>query len=104
MNPVPERNRTMFSSILVPLDGSPLAEQVLPPVAQLARGLRAPVTLLTAISAGAVLAGRAPEYQVSIDKVVSAEAEKARDYLANQRAQLEAQRVEAHTRVAVVGH
>src|SRR5215207_9479925 len=104
MNPAPERNRTMISSILVPLDGSPLAEQVLPPVVQLAHGLGAPVTLLTAISAGAVAAGRPPEYRATFDQIVSAEAEKARAYLAKQRARLEAQGVEAQTRVAVVGH
>ena len=50
----------MFEKILVPLDGSDLAEGMLPYVSQLARGLNAKVTLLSVVEPDAIQAtGRA---------------------------------------------
>src|SRR5450830_595606 len=43
----------MFKHILVPLDGSKLAESALPVAASLAKTLKAPVTLLHVIEQGA---------------------------------------------------
>ena len=40
----------MYDRILVPLDGSPLSEQVLPYVRQLGLGLSTPVTLITVVT------------------------------------------------------
>ncbi|MCI0438844.1 MAG: universal stress protein [Chloroflexi bacterium] len=44
----------MFDKVLVPLDGSELAEGILPFVSQLAKGLRIPVALLTVIDPDAI--------------------------------------------------
>ncbi len=51
----------MYERILVPLDGSKVAEAVLPFVAWLARGLNARVTLLTVVDPSHLeVAGRSP--------------------------------------------
>ncbi len=44
----------MFEKILVPLDRTELSEGILPLVSQLARGLKAPVVLLSVIDPGTV--------------------------------------------------
>ena len=53
---VEERNGSVFTHMLVPLDGSPLAECVLPHVLALARTFGSKVTLLQ-------VAGRAPRVE-----------------------------------------
>jgi nucleotide-binding universal stress UspA family protein len=70
----------MFNRILVPLDGSPLAEQVLPYVKILAKGLNAPVKLLRAVSpAGEELADPAHQhYPHQVDENIR---QQALDYL-----------------------
>lgn len=67
----------MYQRIVVPLDGSELAEGILPIVNQLAGGLSANVELLAVVDREAVTSGRppadSPGNSVSIDTVAKAE-------------------------------
>jgi nucleotide-binding universal stress UspA family protein len=75
----------MFTCILVPLDGSELAEQVLPHVAALAQRFGARVTLLRAITPmSQVMAEEAAlnEPDGEPDSFAEAEQREAREYLA----------------------
>ena len=45
----------MFKKVLVPLDGSEVAQSILPYVSQLAKGLNIPIVLLSVINPDAVL-------------------------------------------------
>ena len=82
----------MFKHLLVPLDGSPLAESVLPLVASLGKQLDARVTLVRVVDVNAITrsvipatpegAGFAPEMQEIIDETIAAEVKEATDYLA----------------------
>ncbi len=70
----------MYGQILVPLDGSALAEQVLPYVRILAARLRTPVTLLRAF--GSVPGEPAdPNYGLYVEQVVEGIRTKAQNYL-----------------------
>ncbi|MBI4297621.1 MAG: universal stress protein [Chloroflexi bacterium] len=70
----------MYSRILVPLDGSPLAEQVLPYVRVLALRLNAPITLLRAF--GPVPDVWAdPAHGLYLDRLIDDFRDKAQDYL-----------------------
>jgi nucleotide-binding universal stress UspA family protein len=71
----------MFTSILVPLDGSKTAENALPYAQALAGNLKLPVTLLTVVDV-AELATRLPAARARyIDAVVESEIRSGNDYL-----------------------
>ena len=70
----------MYSRILVPLDGSPLAEQVLPYVRQVATALKSPVELLRVMEP--MPAGLAnPRRGVYVDKTTGTMRHHDQDYL-----------------------
>ena len=72
----------MYSRILVPLDGSPLAEQVLPYLQALQHGLGCPVTLLRAFNIPALVID--PAYQVPaqlVDQIADTVRVEAQEYL-----------------------
>jgi nucleotide-binding universal stress UspA family protein len=73
--------------ILVPLDGSPLAEEVLPLAISLAQTYRKPLVLVRAVDVPYL--NLYPEFSVAVAE--PAEMQKARDYLEEQRRVLEAQ-------------
>jgi len=71
----------MYKRILVPLDGSPLAEQVLPYVRFLARGFHCPVTLLRAVEAPPNISLTDPGYGMYQNQSATLRLE-AREYVA----------------------
>ena len=73
----------MIKRILVGLDGSPLAERVLPFVELLARGVEAEVTLLHVTTVPHLLTGSPVR---GLDEVARANARRAETYLAERRA------------------
>jgi nucleotide-binding universal stress UspA family protein len=58
--PPDQEERIMFKKILVPLDGSDLAAKILPQVEELAKGVKAQVTLLAVGSSDTCAGGGAP--------------------------------------------
>jgi nucleotide-binding universal stress UspA family protein len=83
----------MIKRILVGLDGSPLAESVLPFVALLARGVEAEVTLLHVTTVPHLLTGSPVR---GLDEVARVNTRRAETYLAERRATLEAAGIRAH--------
>jgi len=79
----------LLENMLIPLDGSGLAEQVLGPALVLAQLMEARCTLLRVVEAGAALAGRTEEAEV---------------YLQNLIGRLGAQSLRIQTRVVVAHH
>ncbi len=81
----------MFNHILVPLDGSDLAESVLPMVESLGRQLKSKVTVLRVVDVNAITRSMLPatpdgggysgDMQKIIDETIAAEVKEARDYL-----------------------
>lgn len=73
----------MFNSVLVPLDGSALAEEVLPYVAELARRCGSRVVLLQVVSArpALTLAEFGAVADAQADEAVRLDEEEARTYL-----------------------
>jgi nucleotide-binding universal stress UspA family protein len=71
----------MYSRMLVPLDGSKLAEQVLPYARYLARALTIPVELLEAVDPDALQLLVNPEQGRYIDTLLADRREKSRMYL-----------------------
>lgn len=67
----------MFSQILVPLDGSPVAEQVLPFARNLSEGLNVPVRLISVIETRGflTLADRARHFDALVEEVAQASSE-----------------------------
>src|SRR5438105_5306959 len=94
----------MFKRIVVPLDGSPLAEGVLPAVAQLAGGLKIPIVLLNVIPEAALPRQVAAHHPETLDQMVDHERTGAFAYLAGPRAQLEAQGLTVTVDVQVMDH
>ena len=72
----------MYSRLLVPLDGSKLAEQVLPYARSLTKALAIPVDLLAAIDVEALGAVASPEQGRYVDTLVTEKTSNTRDYLA----------------------
>jgi nucleotide-binding universal stress UspA family protein len=68
----------MFTRILVPLDGSPIAEKALPHARALARTLKIPVTLLTAIETASGLSGNRSGH---LDSLIAGSMRNAKQYL-----------------------
>lgn len=71
----------MLGNVLVPLDGSELAEQVLAPVEALARGLGAPVTLVHAIETPPLPSSLERAHRRTFDQMVDKELSRAEAYL-----------------------
>ena len=69
----------MYQRILVPLDGSPLGEQVLPYVHVMAKGLQCPVALMRAFSVPEDMAD--PAHGLYIDQVASGIRQQSHEYL-----------------------
>ena len=69
----------MFTRLLIPLDGSKTAEQVVPFARTLARGLKLPVELLTVVDVLALLTS--VENARLFDKLAEQESLKGKDYL-----------------------
>jgi nucleotide-binding universal stress UspA family protein len=86
----------MFDSILVPLDGSTIAEGVLPTVTRLARDLRIPVVPLRLVPSGVPVGGRAATGGLGEEE------EQAHQYLSGIEVRLRAQGLETVTEVEVV--
>lgn len=84
----------MIKTILVPLDGSPLAESVLPYAVEIGRRARASLLLLTAIDE----VGAWSEFPTKPDE--GKETARAQAYLEAKRRQLEAQGLEVRTEIA----
>ncbi len=73
----------MYKKILVPLDGSPTAEAVLPYVEAFAAGFKTSVELLSVIDIGAMTIHVAPDKVRQMDSIIVAEEKKCAEYLAN---------------------
>lgn len=71
----------MFSKIVVPLDGSPVAEVVLPYARWLAQGLKLPVMLLSAIDLEEVARHIATEHGLFLDTLDDFETRRRNEYL-----------------------
>lgn len=92
----------MYKKILVPLDGSKLAEVVLPHVEQLAWELGSTLILLRVIKPPRHPGSPGPEYTVSLDQDQERAAHReAETYLSGHRGELRNKRVEASTHVVV---
>lgn len=89
----------MFDVILVPLDGSPRAEMILPYVEEMAAGRKAKIILLQAIESSALMVtpyDMVPYYDVELAERVLAE---ANAYLAARKGEFEAKGIETEALV-----
>ncbi|MEX2598453.1 MAG: universal stress protein [Dehalococcoidia bacterium] len=103
----------MFKHIVVPLDGSDLAESVLPMVASLSKQLDAKVTLIRVVDTNAITRAVVPatpegggftsELQDIIDETVAAEVKEAREYLDKATKRLEGANVATEIREGTPG-
>jgi len=85
----------MYHHIMVPLDGSPLAEQALPHALALARAFDAALELVAVVPPGVVEGG--PEYAVYLDR--DSEVHEDEAYLQAMQSQVAADGLQAHIRV-----
>ena len=69
----------MVTRILIPLDGSVTAEQVVPYARTFARGLKLPVELLAVVDIGALLTS--VERARRFDNLAEQESQKSKEYL-----------------------
>lgn len=73
----------MFDKILVCLDGSPLAEQIMPYAIEQAKQFRSQITLIQAVATpSSVPSATGSVTGPALKEQIDAEAQKARDYLA----------------------
>ncbi|HXG52704.1 MAG TPA: universal stress protein [candidate division Zixibacteria bacterium] len=84
----PPAERAVLESVIVPLDGSPVAEQALPSVVELARRMNLKVILLRAYAPPP--AATADEHGSYFEKLIAQIEEEARRYLSAQAEALEA--------------
>lgn len=89
----------MLDTILVPLDGSPISERVIPAIEPLARGLGAPVTLIHVVGLPSMPADVAAEHRGYLEEVQGQEMLRARGYLGALKGRLQAGGIEADTAV-----
>lgn len=99
----------MFKNILVPLDGSEVAEVVLNTARDLAMALKAHVSVVRVVDVSAITRSIVPasgemgvitqEIQDMIDEAVGAELKEAEDYLAGASRKLQAAGVEVSTEI-----
>ncbi|MSQ13410.1 MAG: universal stress protein [Dehalococcoidia bacterium] len=94
----------MYKRILVPLDGSKLAEGILPTVARFASGLKARVELLSVVEEDVVAAIASPMKGRYQDQVGTSAQTVARDYLTNVAGQIKLpnEQVKCTAKVAIV--
>lgn len=92
--------KTELGSIVVPLDGSPLSESVLPVVAQFAKALNVSVHLIQAIPRSTELYMGAEPYAYPVDMISKIEQQDT-EYLDYQRDRLVAQGIEADIKVII---
>jgi nucleotide-binding universal stress UspA family protein len=94
-----------LKTITVPLDGSALAESVLPGVAELAKALKTEVVLIRAFNVPAyTYAGVEDYYASNYDEMRKVFADEAREYLEKKVAELKYQGIEKVSFVPVEGH
>ena len=84
--PAPARRQVrkgmpMFSRILVPLDGSKLAEQALPFARILARALKTPIELLEVVDISSVSMHRAADKARYLERLIAGAERRAQEYL-----------------------
>lgn len=87
----------MFSRIMVPLDGSPLAEAVLPYATLLAKACSAQIDLVSVLDTGGLHAE--PQHQATIDQVAERAQLEAETYLNDVTNRLEAQKLTVQSNV-----
>jgi nucleotide-binding universal stress UspA family protein len=90
-----------LKKVIVPLDGSPLAETVLPYVVDLAKKMRLEVVLVRAY---ALPTSTADEYQTYTDELIGLIEAEARDYLAKKMKELKGNGLEDVSSVVNVGY
>ena len=90
-----------LKKVIVPLDGSPLAETVLPYVVDLAKKMRLEVVLVRAY---ALPTSTADEYQTYTDELIGLIEAEARDYLAEKIKEAKAKGLENVSSVVNVGY
>lgn len=90
-----------LTKVIVPLDGSPVAETVLPYVVDLAKKMSLEVVLVRAF---ALPAGTADEYQTYTDDLIGLIETEARDYLAEKAKEIKGQGLESVSSVVNVGY
>ena len=73
----------MYTRILVPLDGSAMAEAVLPYAEAFAAGFKTSVELISVIDIGAMTTHFAPDKVHHLDTIIAAEEKKCASYLKN---------------------
>jgi nucleotide-binding universal stress UspA family protein len=73
----------MYTRIMIPLDGSELAERILPYARSLARELQLPVTLLQAIDPAVIASFADPAQKGHFERIATGMKSKCADYLLN---------------------
>jgi nucleotide-binding universal stress UspA family protein len=91
----------LLKKVIVPLDGSPLAETVLPYVVDLAKKMRLEVVLVRAY---ALPTSTADEYQTYTDELIGLIEAEARDYLAEKVKEMKGNGLETVSSVVNVGY
>jgi nucleotide-binding universal stress UspA family protein len=86
-----------YQRVVVPLDGSPVAESIIPFIADIAGPLDMEIVLLRVVTPVAVQAG--PPLSGVIEQEVAARTSEARDYLARVAADLRERGIRAQVRV-----
>ncbi len=89
----------MISHILVPLDGSELAERILPCIAFLAKGLKCPVTLLHVVDSAILPNVPETAHKALVEQLIAREKEEAQKYLQHQKRWLEDRGVSAASEI-----
>src|SRR4249920_443723 len=92
---------TLLKKVIVPLDGSPLAETVLPYVVDLAKKMRLEVVLVRAY---ALPTSTADEYETYSDELIGLIEAEARDYLAEKVKEVKGKGLENVSSVVNVGY
>ena len=91
----------LLKKVIVPLDGSPVAETVLPYVIDLAKKMKLEVVLVRAF---ALPASTADEYQTYTDELIGMIEAEARDYLAEKMKEMKGNGLENVSSVVNVGY
>ncbi|MBM2826015.1 MAG: UspA domain protein [Dehalococcoidia bacterium] len=89
----------MLHSILVPLDGSDISEQIIPVVERLATGLKASVTLIHVVDTTLPSTKIEADHRDQLQRIVEEEKGRARDYLLTIEARLREQGIATSSEV-----
>jgi nucleotide-binding universal stress UspA family protein len=90
----------MYSSILVPLDGSKRAEAILPHVEELAQRYSATVIFLRVVEPVPIVAGREGAYTALHQQELAGRTKQVQSYLATRQGEFREKGIETRTRVA----